>query len=109
MTKRESDRLKDLFMERSKDFWPEWSGEFDDEAWRLYLEKIKVRMIEEDELCEAYNNRTNDTVLVECPHMGMNYPHMDVPWMVMPRELALKCLVLGQMPPRYSKKPTKKR
>lgn len=96
MSKRESDRLKDLLMDKSKDFQPD--GEFDDEAWRGYLKKIKVRMIEEDELCAAYNNQRHDTVLIKNPHMGMNYPHMDVPWMVIPKELALKILVLGCFP-----------
>jgi hypothetical protein len=101
MNRKESDRLKDLLMERSKDFWTGDYGEFDLKAWRRYLKKINVRMIEDDDLCVAYNNQSHDTVLVENPHMGLA-------WMVMPKELALKCLVLGQMPPRYSKKQAKK-
>ena len=101
MNRKESDRLKELLMERSKDFWTTYDGEFDPDAWRRYLRRIKVRMIEDDGLCEAYNNQGHDTVLVENPHMGMV-------WMVMPKELAFKCLVLGELPPRYSKKPAKK-
>lgn len=100
MNRKESDRLKELFRQRSMDFW-DMDGEFDPKAWRQYLKKINVRMIEDDDICAAYNNRNDDTVLVENPHMGMV-------WMVMPRELALKCLVLGELPPRYSKKPARK-
>jgi len=40
MTKKESDRLKDLFQKRSRDFWPAAAGEFDPAAWRRYLELL---------------------------------------------------------------------
>lgn len=98
MTKKESDRLKDLFQKRSRDFWPAAAGEFDPAAWRRYLKKIKVQMIEDDDICEVFNNRKDDSVLVEDPHRGLT-------WMAVPRDLALKSLVLGELPPRYSKKP----
>jgi len=101
MTKKESDRLKELFQQRSRDFWPAEAGEFDPKAWRRYLKKINVRMIEDDEVCVVFNNRNDNTVLVENPHMGLV-------WMTMPKELALKSLVLGELPPRYSNKPAKK-
>lgn len=97
MTSEESKRLTKLLMHRSKDFWTTEDGEFDPKAWRRYLKKINVRMIEDDDLCEAYNNKEDDTVLVENPHMGLV-------WMILPRDLAFKSLVLGEMPPRYSKK-----
>jgi len=101
MTKKESDRLKELFQQRSKDFWRDDTGEFDPKAWRRYLKKIEVRMVEHEMLCEFFNNRTDDSVLCENPHMGLV-------WMVTPRDLALKSLVLGELPPRYSKKPARK-
>lgn len=101
MTKKESERLKEMFAERSRDFWPATTGEFDPAAWRRYLKKIKVRMIEDEDICEVYNNQRHDTFLVDNPHMGMA-------WMIMPKDLAFKSLVLGELPPRYSKKPAKK-
>lgn len=101
MKRQESDRLKGMFRERSMDFWTTEDGEFDPKAWRKYLKKIKVKMIEDDDVCETYNNSRPDTVMVENPHMGSV-------WMLVPSELALKSLVLGQLPPRYSKKPLAK-
>ena len=100
MTRKESELLKEMFRERSKDFWSPMDGEFDPNEWRRYLKKIKTRIIEDDQVCEEYNNK-EDTVLVDNPHMG-------AVWMVMPKDLALKSLLLGQLPPKYSKKPTTK-
>lgn len=101
MTKEESDLLREMFRERSKDFWSPMDGEFDPKAWRRYLKRIRTRMIQEDQVCEEYNNK-EDSVLVENPHMG-------AVWMVMPKDLALKSLLLGQLPPKNSKKPSAKR
>jgi hypothetical protein len=107
MTKRESDRLKELFQQRSNDFLMDDDGDFDTSSWEKYLKKIKVRMIEEDELCEAYNNPTHDDMVLVESILPPGYGWASEHWLVVPRELAFRCLVLGQIPPGYSKKPAK--
>lgn len=97
MTKKESDLLSEMFQDRSKDFWSPMDGEFDPDAWRRYLKKIKVRMVHDDQVCEVYNNSRPDTVLIENPHVGSV-------WILMPKDLATKSLVLGQLPPRVKRK-----
>lgn len=98
MTRQEHDRLKEMFVTRSRDFWTSEEGEFESKAWRGYLKKIKVGRIEDYDLPEAFNNKKEGTVIIEDPRE-------DLVWFLMPEDLAAKCLILGELPPRYSEKP----
>lgn len=86
-----------LWHRKRKDFFRDDTGEIDNGAWRAYLKRIGVKTISNRELCEAYNNHTPDTIMVESPTDPTQ-------WFIMPTDLADKILVLGEMPPRYSRK-----
>jgi hypothetical protein len=101
MTRQEHDRLKEMFVTRSWDFWASEEGEFEAKAWRGYLKKIKVGRIEDYDLPEAFNNKKEGIVMIEDPRE-------DLRWFLMTEDLAAKSLLLGQLPPRYSKKPKAK-
>lgn len=100
MTTQEHDRLKEMFITRSWDFWTSEEEEFEAKAWRGYLKKNKVGRIEDYDLPEAFNNKKEGTSMIENPR--------GTDWFLMPEGLALKCLVLGELPPRYSRKPKAK-
>ena len=101
MTREEHDRIKGMFASRSRDFWTSESGEFEGRAWKRYLDKTVIRRINDHDMCEAFSNKKEGTVIIEDPRE-------DFIWFLIPEGFALKCLVLGELPPRYSRKPKAK-
>lgn len=103
MDKTKMNQFEGMLRDRSGDFHVTSLNGFvvpDDKAWHRHLKKLGVRIVDEDELCDAYNNHTPDTVLLKDP---VGRSEIDC-WLIVPKELVLKCLVLGQFPPRKAKK-----
>lgn len=112
MDKTQMNQFEGMLRDRSGDFTVTSLNGFsypDDKAWHRHLKKLGVRIVDEDELCDAYNNHTPDTVLLKDPvgrsrsYGGMTDHGIDC-WLIVPKELVLKCFVLGHFPPQKAKK-----
>lgn len=106
MTGDELGRLENMFADRSEEFKSAdkfYGVKFDLHSWMLYLEKIGVREVHAADIREAYNDKKEDMLLLDVPNICRSVERMQS-WYVISKDTALKFLVLGQLPPKSSKK-----
>lgn len=107
MTQDELYRLEEMFADRSEDFKSAdkfYGVKFNLYSWMRYLKKIGVQEVHGEDIREVYNDKKENTLLLDVPNISRSIERMRS-WYVMSKDTALKFLVLGQLPPRSSKKP----
>ena len=91
-----------MLEDRSEDFQVAGLNNIDDKAWHKHLKKLGIRVVSKNELCKTYNDKTTDTItiMLEDP-VGLSRSYGDMTeygidcWLVIPKEVAEKFLVLG--------------
>lgn len=85
MNNDEKKRIFEMLEDRSEDFWG--ATNIDEKAWHKHLKDMSIHVVGKNKLCEAYDNKTPDTIMLEDPVGDC--------WLVIPKEVAEKFLTMG--------------